>query len=109
MNRAARLLGLALSSALLVSIDQTTGLSVEAEEPPTSNWFYTAEVKENATSDQLAEADRLVEQAIQQYGARQLEEARQSYETALELYRRPEVQAAFPQESRLGEIGRAHV
>ncbi|MGD1904753.1 MAG: CHAT domain-containing protein [Leptolyngbyaceae cyanobacterium] len=86
-----------------MSIDQTTGLSVEAEEPPTSNWFYTAEVKENATSDQLAEADRLVEQAIQQYGARQLEEARQSYETALELYRRPEVQAAFPQESRLGE------
>jgi CHAT domain-containing protein/tetratricopeptide (TPR) repeat protein len=63
----------------------------------------SAEGKVNAPSDKLAEADRLVEQAIQKYEAGQLEDARQSYEAALRLYRSPDVQAAFPQQSRLGE------
>jgi tetratricopeptide (TPR) repeat protein len=48
----------------------------------------------------LAEADRLLEQGHQQLD-RNL--ALQFYQQALELYRDPSVQTAFPQESRQGE------
>ena len=51
----------------------------------------------------LDEADRLLQQGLQQYRVSQFREALQSLEQALERYRDPAVQAAFPQASRQGE------
>lgn len=44
----------------------------------------------------LAAADRLLQQGIQQYRVSQFRAAFQSWQRALELYRDPAVQAAFP-------------
>lgn len=49
-----------------------------------------------------AEADRLLQQGIQQSQTGQFRNALQSWQQALEQYQDPVVQSAFPQESRLG-------
>ncbi|WP_204154606.1 tetratricopeptide repeat protein [Leptolyngbya sp. CCY15150] len=51
----------------------------------------------------LEEGDRLLQQGIQQLQVSQFQEALQSWQQALDLYRDPAVQAAFPKESRQGE------
>ncbi|MBF2090290.1 MAG: tetratricopeptide repeat protein [Synechococcales cyanobacterium K44_A2020_017] len=51
----------------------------------------------------LDEANRLLQQGIDQYYVSQFQEALQSWAQALELYQNPAVQAAFPQEGRQGE------
>ena len=72
----------------------------------TGNYRLTirsASTEEVITAAQLEEADRFLQQGIQQDRVSQFREALQSGERALELYRNPAVQAAFPQESRQGE------
>ncbi len=56
-----------------------------------------------SAEDRLAEADRFLQQGIQQYGRSPFREALQSWQMALELYRETGVREAFPQESRQGE------
>ncbi|MGB3514889.1 MAG: CHAT domain-containing protein [Elainellaceae cyanobacterium] len=51
----------------------------------------------------FTEANRLLQQGIQQFNVSQFREALQSLQQALDLYRNPDVQSTFPQESRRGE------
>ncbi|MFE4106135.1 tetratricopeptide repeat protein [Almyronema epifaneia] len=58
--------------------------------------------------DRLTEADRLLEQGIEQFRVgSQFQAALQTWQTALAIYQNAEVRAAFPQKSRAGE-GRAY-
>lgn len=58
--------------------------------------------------DQLSEADRLLDQAIQQRKTSRYQEAMQLTQTALELYQNAAVRQAYPQESRSGEARALH-
>jgi CHAT domain-containing protein/Tfp pilus assembly protein PilF len=60
-------------------------------------------VEEVEVTNRFTEADRLMQQGIQQYQVSQFREALQSWQRALELYRDPVIQSAFPRESRQGE------
>ncbi|MGJ3251920.1 MAG: CHAT domain-containing protein [Elainellaceae cyanobacterium] len=70
---------------------------------PLSITLPPAAAQEAPPEDRLNEADRLLQQGIQQYQVSQFREALQSWQQALEIYREPGIQAAFPQRSRQGE------
>ncbi|MEO0407309.1 MAG: tetratricopeptide repeat protein [Cyanobacteria bacterium P01_A01_bin.135] len=53
--------------------------------------------------DRKAEADQLLRNGAQQYRASQWQEAIQSWQAALQIYRETGVREAFPQESPVGE------
>ncbi len=101
MNKALTSLFLIPASALGLWILVPSGAI--ASTPTRSNLILA---QDPSPEDRKAEADRLLEQGIQQFDMSQFQEALQSWQRALELYRDPAVQAAFPQESRQGE-GRA--
>ncbi|WP_199333776.1 tetratricopeptide repeat protein [Oculatella sp. FACHB-28] len=69
--------------------------------PPASG-SLTA-LAQTTPEDRIAEADRLLELGNQQYRVSQWQEALQSYQAALDIYRNLGVREAFPQESRAGE------
>jgi CHAT domain-containing protein/Tfp pilus assembly protein PilF len=60
-------------------------------------------VEEVEATARFIEADRLLQQGSQQYNVSQFRDALQSWQQALDLYRDPVIQAAFPHESRRGE------
>ena len=70
---------------------------------PTTQAEAQVTVAQTDAAELLEEANRLLEQGIEQFSVSQFQEAFQSYQQALELYQDPTVQTEFPQESRLGE------
>ncbi|MGB3495143.1 MAG: tetratricopeptide repeat protein [Elainellaceae cyanobacterium] len=69
----------------------------------TTALVYAQTTTETDAAALLVEANHLLYLGIQQYQISQFQEALQSWDQALELYRNSAVQAAFPQESRQGE------
>jgi CHAT domain-containing protein/Flp pilus assembly protein TadD len=66
-------------------------------------WNLMSPAMAQSAADRKAEADRLLQQGIQQAQVSQFREALQSWEQALAIYREPSIRAAFPQASRRGE------
>ncbi|MFM7427734.1 MAG: tetratricopeptide repeat protein [Elainella sp.] len=92
--RYSRIIAFALSlslSPLLLPANPAT----EALLPP---------VSAQTAQDQIAEANRLLEQGLQQFLARRCQEASQTWQQALTIYRDPEVRREAPELSRNREV-----
>ncbi|MGJ3251911.1 MAG: tetratricopeptide repeat protein [Elainellaceae cyanobacterium] len=100
MHYSAKLLSLVATTALMIPLVQIRGFSQDS-----SHFLQTDFVlaQSEPAEARLNRANRLLQQGIQQALVSHFREALQSWQQALEIYREPEVQAAFPQESRQGE------
>ncbi|MBE9138016.1 tetratricopeptide repeat protein [Nodosilinea sp. LEGE 07088] len=101
MGHRAKWIGWVTLAAMLVPVMQGPGYAG----PPRSTPHQATTLAQGASAQaQLAEADRLLfGEALQLWRTGQFQAASEALLQALELYRQPAVQAAFPQASRQGE------
>ncbi|MFH7245858.1 MAG: CHAT domain-containing protein [Spirulina sp.] len=99
MRYAAKWLGLVAATAVMVPFAEIPGFSKEP-------WDLMSLAMAQSAADQQAEADRLLQQGIEQYNRSQFREAIQSWEQALTIYR--EIGDRQGESSALGSLGVAY-
>ncbi|MFH7245859.1 MAG: tetratricopeptide repeat protein, partial [Spirulina sp.] len=98
MGHRAKWIGWVALAAVLLPVGELRGYAAtrQPQQMATMAQGQTAEAR-------LAEADRLFNEALQLWRTSQFESAFNALLQALEIYRHPDVQTAFPDESRQSE------
>ena len=103
MRHAAELLRFAALAALMVPALQPPALAQQPEDSRVQVPSAVLLAQSNDPASRKAEADRLLQQGLNQIQKSQFRQAIQSWEKAVAIYRESGIRAAFPQESLQGE------
>jgi CHAT domain-containing protein/Tfp pilus assembly protein PilF len=98
MGHRARWMGWVALAAVLLPVGELPGYAATRQPQQGATL-----AQEQTAESRLSKADRLLDEALQLWRTSQFEPAFDALLQALELYRHPDVQAAFPNESRQGE------